>query len=76
VSTIVTASMSFELTASETSKRDGYIVSVVGGPQDLIKRTTIEAALRDGRAYVERYYEITTDGWRPRGCLSWFKGAS
>jgi hypothetical protein len=59
-------SQPFELTVRETSRRDAYIVSVVGGPQDLIKRTTVEAALRDGREYVERYWHQTANGWEPR----------
>jgi hypothetical protein len=60
------APQSFELTTRRTRDGLAYIVSVVGGPQDIIKRTTEAAALEDGRAYVEKYWEQTADGWKPR----------
>lgn len=46
--------------------RIGYIVSVVGGPQDLLWRATEAAALEDGAAYVERHWTPTPSGWQTK----------
>lgn len=44
----------------------GHIVSVVGGPQYLLWRSTEVQALRDGADYVERYWMQIGDKWEPR----------
>jgi hypothetical protein len=44
----------------------GYIVSVNGGPADLLFRLTEAAALEDGVAYVNRHWMLTEEGWTPR----------
>lgn len=44
----------------------GHIVSVVGGPQCLLWRSTEAQALRDGAEYVERYYTQNGGQWEPR----------
>lgn len=51
---------------SSRDDREGYIVSVMGGPQSLLWRLTEKAALEDGATYVERYWELTADGWRAK----------
>lgn len=45
-----------------------YVVSVVDGPRDLLARGTEAAALEDGQAHVQRYWERTTEGWKARAC--------
>lgn len=46
--------------------RGWYMVSVVGGPQDLLKRSTEAAALSDGAAYVAENWGRRSDGtWTP-----------
>lgn len=41
-----------------------YIVSVQGGPQDLLARGTEKAALEDGKAYVKRNWKFDPmRGW-------------
>jgi len=44
----------------------GYIVSVVGGPQDLLWRAEECWALRDGADHVARYWQQTPEGWKAR----------
>jgi hypothetical protein len=39
----------------------GYIVSVVGGPQDLLWRGTRELALKDGAEHVAKYWRFNAE---------------
>lgn len=43
----------------------GFVVSVVGGPRDLLWRASEADALSDGAEYVRRHWSETPDGWRP-----------
>lgn len=44
-----------------------WVVSVVDGPQDLLARSTREAALADGAEYVAAKWARRADGtWVPR----------
>lgn len=43
-----------------------HMVSVEGGPCDLLTRATVAAALEDGAAYVAKHYGRRADGtWTP-----------
>lgn len=50
-----------------TRARDAFIVSVVGGPQDLLARTSEHAAREAGAVYMRANYRWSSErGWVPR----------
>jgi hypothetical protein len=41
-----------------------YFASIEGGPQDLLRRSTPEQALTDGREYASKHWQKTANGWK------------